>query len=46
MGSMDFGGGPELFPGSAEAFRPLEEFFTLCTTGSHIHAPGIQPLTV
>lgn len=31
MGSMDFGGGPELFPGSVEAFRPLEDFFQLVT---------------
>ncbi len=29
MGSMDFGGGAELFPGSAEVFRPLEDFFKL-----------------
>lgn len=31
MGSMDFGSGAELFPGSAEMFRPLEELFQLAT---------------
>ena len=31
MASMDFGGGEELFPGSAEAFRPIAELFQLVT---------------